>query len=137
MGMFDRVSFEDIKTHFDLIEWGDLHLESDIVDKIKEDNDFQTKCLDNYFDNYMISYEGYLKSQHFEEYEYVNQEDCILRFKINKKGEYWMDENYHGIITIRNNNPIENDNYKIYTNFKLKFTDGRLVSIKCSEIDKI
>lgn len=136
MGMFDRVFFEDVEKHFNLIDWGDHKLDSDVIDAIKEENDFQTKCLDNYLGNYIITAQGYLKSQHFEEYEHINDEDSPLKFRVKQKGEYWMDENFHGIVTIYNGYPIINDDNQIYINFNLKFTDGQLVNIKCSEIEK-
>lgn len=136
MGMFDIVSFEDVEKHFDLINWGDQKLDSDIVDKIKKQNNFQTKCLDNYLGNYIITTDGYLKSQHFEEYEHINDEDSPIKFRIQRKGEYWMDENFHGFIVIYNGYPAEKDDVEFYINLKLKFTDGKLVAIECFEIEK-
>lgn len=136
MGMFDRVFFEDVEKRFEFIDWGDHKLDSDVIDSLKEQNDFQTKCLDNYLGNYIVTTDGRLKSQHFEQYEHINDEDSPLKFRVVRKGEYWMDENFHGFITIYNGYPIINDDNQIYINFKLKFTDGQLVNIKCSEIEK-
>ena len=136
MGMFDRVFFEDVEKHFELIDWGDHKLNRDLIDSLKEQNDFQTKCLDNYLGNYIVTTDSRLKSQHFEQYEHINDENSPLKFRVVQKGEYWMDENFHGVATIYNGYPIINDDNQIYINFKLKFTDGQLVNIKCSEIEK-
>lgn len=136
MGMFDTVSFEDVEKHFDLIDWGDYQLDSKIVDKIKKDNNFQTKCLDNYLGNYVVTSCGLLQSQHFEQYEHIIDENAPLKFRIQEKGEYWMDEDFHGIIIIYNAVPVITDDLDFLISFKLKFTDGKLVSIKCCDIDK-
>lgn len=137
MGMYDQVSFEDIENHFNLIDWGDLQVDNEIVEKIKQQNTFQTKCLDNCLSNYMIFFDGSLKSQHFEEYEHISDRDSPLKFRIQKKGEYWMNEDFDGVIKIYDTCSIKNDGLKFFVEFKLKFAEKKLQSIKCSDIHKI
>lgn len=134
MGMFDVVSFEDVDKHFDLIDWADFHLDSSVIDKIKKENSFQTKCLDDTLSNYIVSAGGSLLSQHFEQYEHISDENAPFKFRVQRKGEYWMDENFHGFITIYNSQPSKIDDIIFFISFELKFTDSKLVSIKCCDI---
>lgn len=136
MGMFDVVSFEDVEKHFDLIDWGNFHLDDNVVDKIKQDNSFQTKSLDNSLCNYIVSADGSLLSQHFEQYEHISDENSPFKFRVQKKGEYWIDEGFHGSIDIYNTQLSKISDFDFFVSFKLKFTDSKLVSIKCCYIDK-
>ena len=142
MSMYDIISFENVEKHFEQIDWNETKLDINIINNIKEKNNFQTKSLDNYFGNYIISSNGRLKSQHFEEYEHVVDENSPLKFVIKRKGEYWMDENYDGIITIHNTYPVKINNLdnldilEFFVDFKIKFINGDLEAIKLFNVEK-
>jgi Fe-S oxidoreductase len=106
--MYDIISFENVEKHFEQIDWNETKLDINIINNIKEKNNFQTKSLDNYFGNYIISSDGRLKSQHFEEYEHV------------------VDEN----------NLDNLDILEFFVDFKIKFINGDLEAIKLFNVEK-
>lgn len=133
MGLFDTLTFESSEKFAQNIDWGKNKVPSQVIVLIKDNNRFQTKSLDNFMMNYLVSVEGYLKSQHFEEYQYVNPDDRPIKMAIEaiRKGEYWMDENFSGRITIIPDIYIDFLDQDWFVEFELSFKDGILEKTTC------
>lgn len=131
MGMFDTISFEYSEQFATKIKWGKHKVPAEVVRLIKENNIFQTKDLDKALFHYLISFEGHLKSQHFEEYQYINDSGLPVKLAIQKKGEYWMNEDFHGSINIIPDTFIDFLDQDWFVEFNLKFADGVLEAIEC------
>ena len=131
MGLFDTVHFESPEKFAQMINWGDLTIPSQTFSFIKESNFFKTYDLDGAMSNYLVSVEGNLKSQYFEEYEYVGENEVTKKMAINKRGEYWMDENFQGSICITPCDYLGVIDKNLDIVFKLVFSDGFLQNVSC------
>jgi len=140
MDMSDAVLFENIEKFIQNIDWDKEEAPNEVVCLIKNNNSFRTRDLDNSASDYMVSLEGSLKSQYFEEYEYVWGNDKPMRGAIKRKGEYWIDECFSGKINIFSDAYIDFSNKDWYVVFELSFINGFLVKskcVKCSKSDNI
>lgn len=108
-----------------------------------QDNEFQTKDLESFMEEYVITQDGRLKHQ---KYEYRAKERTPTGSWIDKLP--WMeridesleeiDLNFHGMLNFytsvevgreKNENGLDNVKYKYY-DYIGKFTDGKLVSVE-------
>jgi len=140
MDMSDTVLFESVEKFIQNIDWGKTEVPNEVVCLIKTNNSFRTGDLDNSASDYMVSLEGSLKSQYFEEYEYVCDNDKPMRSAIKTKGEYWIDECFSGKINIFSDTYIDFSNKDWYVLFELSFINGFLVKsrcVKCTKSDNI
>ena len=131
----DIISFESIEKFIQTIEWGKINLPKEVVSIIKRLNSFKTDNLDGSLSNYLVSLEGNLKSQHFEQYEYVGNNEVSQKMSIKKKGEYWMDEDFQGSITIRPHMGIDVVDKDWSVVFELSFSDGVLQKVCCISVE--
>jgi hypothetical protein len=127
----DIVSFESIEKFIQTVEWGKINLPKEVVSIIKRLNSFKTDSLDGSLSNYLVSLGGNLKSQHFEQYEYLGNDEVSQEMSINKKGEYWMDEDFQGSITISPRTDIDVIDKDWSVVFELSFFDGVLQKACC------
>ena len=140
MDMSDAILFENIEKFIQNIDWGKTEVPNEVICLIKTNNSFKTKDLDNSASDYMVSFEGSLKSQYFEEYEYVSDNDKPMRSAIKTKGEYWIDECFSGKMNIFSDTYIDFSNKDWYVLFELSFINGFLVKskcVKCTQSDNI
>lgn len=137
MELFDTVSFECSEKFAQSINWGGFVVPSEVIELVKDNNTFSTNSLENCTTTYLISLEGNLKSQHFEEYEYINPNDVPMKMAIKRKGEYWMDENFNGEITISPDCYINFSEQDWALQFKLTFESGFLVSTVCVDCKRV
>jgi len=135
MRRHDIVSFESIEKFIQTIEWGKINLPKEVVSIIKSLNSFKTDSLDGSLSNYLVSLEGNLKSQHFEQYEYVGNNEVSQKMSIKKKGEYWMDEDFQGSITISPHTGIDVIDKDWSVVFELSFSDGVLQKVCCISVE--
>ena len=135
MRIHDIISFESIEKFIQTIEWGKINLPKEVVSIIKSLNSFKTDNLDGSLSNYLVSLEGNLKSQHFEQYEYVGNNEVSQKMSIKKKGEYWMDEDFQGSITIRPHMGIDVVDKDWSVVFELSFSDGVLQKVCCISVE--
>ena len=135
MRTHDIISFESIEKFIQTIEWGKINLPKEVVSIIKRLNSFKTDNLDGSLSNYLVSLEGNLKSQHFEQYEYVGNNEVSQKMSIKKKGEYWMDEDFQGPITIRPHMGIDVVDKDWSVVFELSFSDGVLQKVCCISVE--
>ena len=131
MGLFDTVHFESPEKFAQMINLGDLTVPPQAISFIKESNFFKTCDLDCAMSNYLISVEGNLKSQYFEEYEYVGHDEVTKKMAINKRGEDWMDENFQGSILITPCDYLGVVDKNLDIVFKLVFSNGFLQNVSC------
>ncbi len=126
MGMFDTIKFENNFIFNDITQ--------DIID---ENEDWQTKDLENLLQEYIIK-DNFLYLKRYKKRRSTKQEYKKLikdiyktktfksfkdTYKNTLEEDYLEKINYHGIIRIYN---FSNKNDKLI-NYKLKFTDGVLV----------
>jgi hypothetical protein len=137
MGLFDTVHFESPEKFAQMIDWGDFAVPSQVISQIKENNSFQTKCLSNSLTDHVITIDGNLKSQNFEDYQFVLNDDAPIKNSIKQKGEYWLDENIHGKIKIYCSEIVDFLDQDWWLDFELKFTDGTLETITCVDAEAI
>lgn len=137
MELFDTVLFECSEKFAQSINWNGFIVPSKVIELIKDNNAFNTNSLENCKTAYLISLEGNLKSQHFEEYEYVNADDVPMKMAIKKKGEYWMDEDFNGEITISPDGYVYFSDQDWHLQFKLVFESGLLVSTTCVDCESV
>jgi len=131
MDMSDTVLFESVEKFIQNIDWGKTEVPNEVICLIKTNNSFRTRDLDSSASDYMVSFEGSLKSQYFEEYEYVCDNDKPMRSAIKTKGEYWIDECFSGKINIFSDTYIDFSNKDWYVLFELSFINGFLIKSKC------
>jgi len=136
MDMSDTVLFESVEKFIQNIDWGKTEVPNEVICLIKTNNSFRTRDLDSSASDYMVSFEGSLKSQYFEEYEYVCDNDKPIRSAIKTKGEYWIDECFSGKINIFSDTYIDFSNKDWYVLFELSFINGFLVKSKCVKCTK-
>jgi len=136
MDMSDTVLFESVEKFIQNIDWGKTEVPNEVICLIKTNNSFRTRDLDSSASDYMVSFEGSLKSQYFEEYEYVCDNDKPMRSAIKTKGEYWIDECFSGKINIFSDTYIDFSNKDWYVLFELSFINGFLVKSKCVKCTK-
>ena len=72
MKLFDKVSFECSEKFAQSVDWTKIVVPSEVIRSLKDKNSFLTNSFESDMMTYLISLEGNLKSQHFEEYEYLN-----------------------------------------------------------------
>ena len=137
MGMFDTVHFESPEKFAQMVDWGNFSVPSQVIATIKEANNFQTKCLSNSLTNHFITIDGKLRSQNFEEYHFVLNDDAPIKSSIQQEGEYWLDENIHGNIKIYCSEIVDFLDQDWWLDFELKFTNGTLEKITCTEAEAI
>lgn len=131
MDMSDTILFESSEKFIQNIDWGNTEVPDEVGCLIKNNNSFRTRDLDNSLGEYMVSFEGSLKSQYFEEYEYVCDDDRPIRNCIKTKGEYWIDEHFSGKINIFPDNYIDFLDKDWDVLFELSFINGFLIKTKC------
>lgn len=140
MKLFDKVSFECSEKFAQSVDWTKIVVPSEVIRSLKDNNSFLTNSFESDMMTYLISLEGNLKSQHFEEYEYLNSNDVPIKMAIKKRGEYWMDENFNGEIVISSDQCIDFLDQDWSLDFKLIFESGFLVStacINCESVDNV
>jgi len=140
MKLFDKVSFECSEKFAQSVDWTKIVVPSEVIRSLKDKNSFLTNSFESDMMTYLISLEGNLKSQHFEEYEYLNSNDVPIKMAIKRRGEYWMDENFNGEIIISPDQPIDFLDQDWSLDFKLIFESGFLVSttcINCQSVDNV
>lgn len=138
MDMSDAIVFENVEKFIQSIDWDKTEVPNEVVYLIKNNNSFKTNNLDESASDYMVSFEGNLKSQYFEEYEYVCDSDRPTRNSIKTKGEYWIDESFSGKINIFSDIFIDFLDKDWYVLFELSFINGFLIKskcVKCSQSD--
>lgn len=136
MGMFDTVALENVEKFFKEVSWGDKNLPKAVVAHLKESNEFQTKDLGNTLSRYIVTTDGSLKSQHFENYEYESEPTgSVIKGEIKYSGEYWIEEEFHGILDIYDLVDFLNNDWHI--TFRLKFSDGQLETITLHDIEVV
>ena len=102
-----------------------------------ECTEFQTKGFNSYLATYKIE-NGRLLLLKFKEVKQVNVETCNGQSStLQRFGEYWEDQNYHGKLEfydyIPNDKPGNND---CWIEFAATFTNGQVEKIEVTEFTK-
>lgn len=85
--------------------------------------EFQTKSLDREFLEYQIGPDGELKYMDYE-YELIETDNSIFKFKLRKKNLTVKDSNYTGEVL------FYGKPYDIFYIFKANFDEGKMKSIE-------
>lgn len=136
MAMFDTLSFESIENFLLEVSWGENKIPSQVTQSIKESNEFQTKDLDNTLSKFLVSLDGRLKSQHFENYYYENDANgSVIKGAIKTSGEYWVDEGFNGNIKIYDTIDFLDNDW--FITFEISFVSGFLNKASCISVEVI
>ena len=136
MGLFDTLSFESAAKFLLDVDWNGNPVPHAVAKTMGEHNNFQTKDLDNTLSHFLVSVDGQLKSQHFEDYEYESDlTGTVINGAIKYSGEHWISEQFTGVIEIYDQVDFLNQDWHV--TFTVAFHDGVLKKIECSDIEVV
>jgi hypothetical protein len=131
MGMFDIIIVKD------KLPWTDEMWAEGLPNAIV---DFQSKDLVNCLAVYKIE-NGKLLLQKFTEEMWVepgiNNKDGLDFGHLERKGEYWEDTNYHGVLHFYDYNPANKPGNDCWVEFAATFTKGQLNGIEVTKFEKV
>ena len=128
MGMYDTITVKD------KLPWTDEMWEEGLPNNC---NEFQIKGLIEGLANYKIE-NGKLLLQKFKEVKLVDTETCNgWSSALQRSGEYWEDQNYHGKLSFYDYVPNEKiGNNDCWVEFTATFTNGQIDKIEVSKFEK-
>lgn len=131
MGSPDTILIEDIESFIQKVDWTNVDISQKEISSIKDVSHFRTHDLDGCLMSYLVSFDGRLKSQHFEHYEYVSDEGATQKMAIKKRGEYWIDELFDGHVVIQSCLSTDEGIKGPDVVFRLQFLSGVISNVKC------